>query len=44
MVGFKIVYVFDVSQNDGKPLPEAPIVANGDDNEFLPVLEGIAFP
>ena len=37
---YKIVYVFDVSQTEGKPLPEAPIVAQGDGSELLPVLEG----
>jgi len=42
VVGYKIVYVFDVSQTEGKPLPEAPIVAQGDGSELLPVLEGIA--
>ncbi len=40
VVGYKIVYVFDVSQTEGKPLPEAPIVAQGDGSELLPVLEG----
>lgn len=42
VIGYKIVYVFDVSQTEGKPLPEAPIVAQGDGSELLPVLEGIA--
>ena len=43
VIGYKIVYVFDVSQTEGKPLPEAPIVAQGDGSALLPVLEGIAF-
>lgn len=42
VIGYKIVYVFDVSQTEGKPLPEAPIVAQGDGSALLPVLEGIA--
>lgn len=43
VIGYKIVYVFDVSQTEGKPLPQAPIVAQGDGSALLPVLEGIAF-
>jgi len=43
VIGYKIVYVFDVSQTEGKPLPKAPIVAQGDGSALLPVLEGIAF-
>jgi len=43
VICYKIVYVFDVSQTEGKPLPEAPIVAQGDGSALLPVLEGIAF-
>ena len=42
VIGYKIVYVFDVSQTEGKPLPEAPIVAQGYGSALLPVLEGIA--
>jgi hypothetical protein len=42
VIGYKIVYVFDVSQTEGKPLPQAPIVAQGDGRELLPVMEGIA--
>lgn len=42
VIGYKIVYVFDVSQTEGKPLPKAPIVAQGDGSELLPMLEGIA--
>ncbi len=42
VVGYKIVYVFDVAQTEGRPLPDAPIVAQGDGSELLPVLEGIA--
>lgn len=38
---FKVVYVFDVSQTEGKPLPEAPIVASGDGRGLLPILEEI---
>jgi antirestriction protein ArdC len=29
VIGYKVVYVFDASQTEGKPLPEAPIVARG---------------
>ncbi len=43
VIGYKIVYVFDVSQTEGKPLLEAPIVAQGDGSALVPVLEGIAF-
>ncbi|NPV81770.1 MAG: ImmA/IrrE family metallo-endopeptidase [Firmicutes bacterium] len=39
---FKVTYVFDVSQTDGKPLPEAPITASGDGRGLLPILEEIA--
>ena len=42
VIGYKIVYVFDVSQTEGKPLPEAPIVAQGDGSALLPILESIA--
>jgi antirestriction protein ArdC len=38
---YKVVYVFDVSQTDGEPLPEAPITAKGSDQGLLSVLEQI---
>ena len=38
---FKIVYVFDVTQTDGKPLPEAPITVTGSDMGLLSILESI---
>ena len=38
---FKVVYVFDVSQTEGAPLPEAPITASGDGRGLLPILEEI---
>lgn len=47
VLGFKVVYVFDVSQTDGKPLPEFATV-KGDPAHYLPLLkervraEGIA--
>ena len=40
---FKVVYVFDVSQTEGKPLPEAPITATGSDQGLLCALERIAY-
>ena len=36
--GFKVVYVFDVSQTDGKPLPEFAEV-KGDPAHYLPLLK-----
>ena len=39
---FKVVYVFDVSQTEGPPLPEAPITATGSDQGLLSVLEQIS--
>lgn len=39
---FKVVYVFDVSQTEGKPLPDAPITATGSDQGLLSSLEQIA--
>ena len=42
VVCFKVVYVFDVSQTDGKPLPEAPITTAGDGKGLLPVVESVA--
>lgn len=36
--GFKVVYVFDVSQTDGKPLPELATV-KGDPAHYLPLLQ-----
>ena len=41
-VYFKVVYVFDVSQTDGKPLPEAPITTTGDGRGLRPVVERLA--
>lgn len=38
---FKVVYVFDVSQTDGEPLPEAPITASCGDEGLLPILEQV---
>lgn len=38
---FKVVYVFDVSQTDGDPLPEAPITATSGDEGLLPMLEQV---
>ncbi len=40
---FKVVYVFDVSQTDGDPLPEAPDITavSGDASRLLPALERI---
>ena len=38
---FKVVYVYDVSQTDGAPLPKAPTVASGDGRGLLPILEEI---
>lgn len=38
-VFFKVVYVFDVSQTDGEPLPDAHVTINGDDDQnLIPVL------
>lgn len=42
VVGYKVVHVFDVSQTEGEPLPEAPIVAKGDGRQLLPVIESVA--
>lgn len=39
---FRIVYVFDISQTDGKPIPEAPIAATGSDQGLLSILEQVA--
>ena len=33
--GFKIVYVFDISQTDGEPLPEPPDWKKPERNAFL---------
>ena len=38
---FKIVYVFDISQTEGKAIPEAPITATGSDAGLLSILEQI---
>ena len=35
MVGFKVVYIFDVSQTDGKPLPEPPDWKSLEQNAIL---------
>ena len=35
LVGFKVVYVFDVSQTDGKPLPEPPNWKSSEQNAIL---------
>jgi len=42
VIRFKVVYVFDVSQTEGKPLPETPdtMVVAGDASHLLPALEG----
>ena len=40
IAGFKVAYVFDVSQTDGKPLPEFAAV-NGDPGDKLGRLEGV---
>ncbi|NLH88588.1 MAG: DUF1738 domain-containing protein [Firmicutes bacterium] len=42
VIGFKIVYVFDVSQTEGELLPEAPITARGQADGLVPILESIA--
>ena len=42
VVSFRVVYVFDVSQTGGKPLPEAPITTAGDGKGLLPVVESLA--
>jgi antirestriction protein ArdC len=39
---FKVVYVFDVSQTEGDPLPEAPITPSGDSKGLLPAVEKLA--
>lgn len=39
--GYKVVYVFDVSQTEGDPLPEVSTVARGDGRQLLPVLEDV---
>lgn len=39
---FKVVYVFDVSQTEGDPLPEAPITSSGDGKGLLPIVEQLA--
>ena len=41
VVGFRVVYVFDISQTDGKPIQEAPITSKGDDKGLLPILEQV---
>ena len=40
---FKVVYVFDVTQTEGKPIPQAPdiISVNGDASSLLPALEAL---
>src|SRR5699024_6564932 len=40
VAGFKVAYVFDVSQTDGKPLPEFAAV-DGDPGDKLERLEGV---
>jgi len=35
LVGFKVVYVFDVSQTEGEPLPEPPEWKSPEKNELL---------
>jgi hypothetical protein len=41
-VGFKTVYVFDVSQTDGEPLPEPPDWKSPEQNaELIPALAGL---
>ena len=42
VIGFKVVYVFDVGQTEGEPLPEAPITARGQADGLVPILESIA--
>jgi hypothetical protein len=43
LVGFKIGYVFDVSQTDGEPIPPDPVsLLQGDDEELYQALKAFA--
>ena len=39
LIGFKVVYVFDLSQTDGEPLPDFEIAPHGDPGELLTKLK-----
>lgn len=39
---FKVFYVFDVSDTDGRPLPRTQIIVTGDDKGLFKILEHIA--